>query len=71
MAISPAKERSRPPRGFSVDTAHIEYIKHKSFIVWTESQVKGMDGPQVVRQVAAGFKLALPLVKWLREAVRA
>ena len=62
---------SRPPKGFTVDTPHIEYIKHKSFIVWTESPVKGMDGPAVAAQVAAGFKLALPLVKWLREAVKA
>ncbi len=60
----------RPPKGYDTDTPHIEYIKQKSFIVWTEVPVKGLDGAKLVAQIAQGFKLALPLVLWLREAVK-
>jgi len=61
---------ARPPKGFAADLAHIEYIKQKSFIVWTETSVKGMDGARLRKHVAEGFKEALPLVQWLRGAVK-
>ena len=59
---------SRPPKGFAADTPHIEYIKQKSFIVWTETPVKGLDGEGLRKHVADGFKRSLPLIRWLREA---
>ena len=60
----------RPPKGYAVDTPHIEFIKQKSFIVWTETPVAGLDAKVLASQVASGLKRTLPLVKWLREAVR-
>ena len=39
---------------------HIEHIKQKSFIVWTETSVKGMDGAKLRKHVADGFREALP-----------
>lgn len=62
--------RVRPPKGYTVATPHIEFIKQKSFIVWTETPVAGLDAQALAGQVASGFKRALALVKWLREAVR-
>ncbi len=61
---------ARPPKGFDGKLKHIENIKQKSFIVWTESSVKGMDGAAVRKHVADGFREALPLVQWLREATK-
>ena len=61
---------ARPPKGYSVDTPHIEYIRQKSFIVSTETSVKGLDSASLAMQVANGFRRLLPLVKWLREAVK-
>lgn len=60
----------RPPKGYEKDTLHIEYIKQKSFIVWTEVRVKGLDGAKLKQRIAEGFKLSLPLVLWLRAAVK-
>ena len=60
----------RPPKGYAADTPHIETIKQKSFIVWTEVPVKGMDAAKVLQVIASGFKLSLPLVLWLREVTK-
>ena len=65
-----AGKLARPPKGYAADTPHIEYIKQKSFIVWTEVPLKGMDAAKVKQTIAAGFKLSLPLVLWLREVVK-
>lgn len=59
---------SRPPKGFDADAPHIEYIKMKSFIVWTETSLKKKIPTDLAKEVAAGFKNAYPLVAWLREA---
>ena len=61
---------ARPPKGYAADTPHIEYIKQKSFIVWTEVPVKGMVAAKVLQAIASGFKLSLPLVLWLREVTK-
>ena len=61
---------ARPPKGYTVDTPHIEYIRQKSFIVSTETSVKGLDSASLATQVANGFRCSLALVKWLREAVK-
>ncbi len=60
----------RPPKGYDNDTPHIEYIKQKSFIVWTEVPVKGLDGAKLTQRIVEGFKLSLPLVLWLRGVVK-
>ena len=58
----------RPPKGYSVDDEHIEFIKMKSFFVWTEVELKLNSPEQLVPDLAAGLKDALPLVEWLRQA---
>ena len=58
----------RPPKGFDADVPHIEYIKMKSFIVWTETSIKKSVPADLGKEVVAGFKDAYPLVAWLREA---
>lgn len=58
----------RPPKGFDADVPHIEYIKMKSFIVWTETSIKKKIPADLVKEVVAGFKDAYPLVAWLRQA---
>jgi uncharacterized protein (TIGR02453 family) len=61
----------RPPKGFDAGTPHIEVIKQKSFIVWREWPVKGMTTEKLLKEIDTGFKASLPLVKWLRETVKA
>jgi len=61
---------ARPPKGFAADAPHLEYLKQKSFIMVRELPVKGMTSERLLGEVAAGFKASLPLVKWLREAVK-
>ena len=58
----------RPPKGFDADAEHIEFIKLKSFFVWTELELD-LNAPELLLpQLAAGLKDALPLVNWLRGA---
>jgi len=59
---------TRPPKGFDADAPNIEYVKHKSFIVWTETSLKKKIPADLGKELAAGFKDAYPLVAWLREA---
>lgn len=58
----------RPPKGFDADAPHIEYIKMKSFIAWTERSVKKKIPANLAKELVAGFKDAYPLVIWLRQA---
>jgi uncharacterized protein (TIGR02453 family) len=58
----------RPPKGFDAAAEHIEYIKLKSFFVWTEVDLKLDDPDALVPDLARGLKNALPLVNWLRGA---
>lgn len=56
----------RPPKGFDPDHPHIEYLKLKSFFVWTEVKLK-LNAPELlVPQLAGAFKDAFTLVAWLR-----
>jgi uncharacterized protein (TIGR02453 family) len=59
---------ARPPKGFDVDTPHIEYVKMKSFIVWTETSIEKKIPADLGKEVLAGFKDAYPLIDWLRQA---
>ncbi|MBY0573410.1 MAG: DUF2461 domain-containing protein [Undibacterium sp.] len=56
----------RPPKGYDPEHTHIEYLKLKSMMVWTECPLSGMLGEDVEAKLLAGFKDALPLVTWLR-----
>ena len=58
----------RPPKGFDADDPHIEYIKNKSFIVWTETSLKPTIPADIGKDIVAAFKDAYPLVAWLRQA---
>lgn len=58
----------RPPKGFAADAEHIEFIKLKSFFVWTEVELQLNEPDKLLGQVAAGLKHAYPLVAWMREA---
>lgn len=58
----------RPPKGFDVDTPHIEYLKMKSFIVWKETSLKQEVSADLAKEILAGFRHAYPLVAWLRQA---
>lgn len=59
---------TRPPKGFDADVPHIEYVKMKSFIVWTETNIKKAIPADLSKDIVAGFKDAFPLVAWLRLA---
>jgi uncharacterized protein (TIGR02453 family) len=56
----------RPPKGYDPGHPHIEYLKLKSFFVWTEVKLKLNAPDQLVPQLAATFKDAYALVAWLR-----
>lgn len=58
----------RPPKGFSADEAHIEFLKHKSYIVWAECQLDDMYEEETRKKIITSFKAAYPLVTWLRAA---
>jgi uncharacterized protein (TIGR02453 family) len=56
----------RPPKGYDPEHRHIEYLKLKSFFVWTEVKLK-LNAPELlVPQLAGAFKEAFALVTWLR-----
>jgi uncharacterized protein (TIGR02453 family) len=56
----------RPPKGFDPAHQHIDYLKLKSFFVWTEVDLALNAPEQLVPQLARGFKDAFALVTWLR-----
>ena len=58
---------TRPPKGFEADAPHIEYIKMKSFMAWTERSLKKKIPAELATELVAGFKAAYPLVSWLRQ----
>ena len=58
----------RPPKGYDAEHPHIEQLKLKNFMVWTECSIVDMDATQIQAMLLKGFKNALPLVIWLRAA---
>ena len=56
----------RPPKGFDPAHPHVEYLKLKSFFVWTEVKLELNAPEKLVPQLARGFKDASALVSWLR-----
>lgn len=59
----------RPPKGFDAEHPHIEQIKLKNFMVWTECPLDGMDAEQLLQTLSKGYRSAYPLVSWLRAVV--
>jgi uncharacterized protein (TIGR02453 family) len=57
---------SRPPKGFDPEHPLIDYLKHKSYIVWTETSIKKKIPADLGKDLVAAFKDAYPLVTWLR-----
>jgi uncharacterized protein (TIGR02453 family) len=64
--LQPEDKLQRPPKGFDPDHPHVEYLKLKSFFVWTEVKLK-LNAPELVLpQLLDGFRDANALVTWLR-----
>jgi uncharacterized protein (TIGR02453 family) len=59
---------TRPPKGFDADAPHIESIKLKSFIAWSETSLKKKIPANLEKELIAAFKDAYPLITWLRQA---
>jgi uncharacterized protein (TIGR02453 family) len=59
----------RPPRGYDPGHEHIEDLKHKSFYVMTEEQAALARSPELVDEVAAAFRAAAGLNRFLAEAL--
>ena len=58
---------SRPPKGFDPEHPLIDYLKHKSYIVWTETSIKKKIPADLGKDLAVAFQDAYPLVTWLRQ----
>ena len=58
---------ARPPKGFAPDAPHIDYIKQKSFVVWTEKPVRTATARRWRRRSSPGSSCR-SLIRWLREA---
>lgn len=56
----------RPPKGYDPAHPHIEYLKLKSFFLWTEVKLKLNAPDELVPQLARAYKDAFALVEWLR-----
>lgn len=56
----------RPPKGFDPDHPHVDYLKLKSFFVWTEVDLDLNAPDRLVPRLAQGFQDAYALVAWLR-----
>ena len=59
----------RPPRGFDPGHKHIEDLKRKSFYVMTEAEPELMKSPELVTTVAAAFRAASGLNRFVTEAL--
>ncbi|MEZ5994300.1 MAG: DUF2461 domain-containing protein [Hyphomonadaceae bacterium] len=62
---------SRPPKGFAPDHPMIEDLKRKSFFVMHDSSETDAASPKFVDAVAAAYKDAAPVMRFLCEAVDA
>jgi uncharacterized protein (TIGR02453 family) len=61
----------RPPKGFSEDSPVIEYLKLKSFTVYTEyKKDKLITSKEFPKTVIKDFKAMFPLVDYLRRVLR-
>jgi len=59
---------ARLPKGFEEHGELADYLKHKSFIVWSETSLKRKLPEDLAADLLAGFRDGWPLVAWLRQA---
>lgn len=59
---------ARLPKGFEDHAELGDVLKHKSFMVWTETSLKKNLPQDMAAEILAGFRDAYPLVAWLRQA---
>jgi uncharacterized protein (TIGR02453 family) len=59
----------RPPRGFDPEHRHIEDLKRKSFFLMTEADPDLLNSPELINQVAAAFRAASRLNRFVTEAL--
>ena len=59
----------RPPRGFDKDHQHIEDLKKKSFFLTRSVSMKLVKSSDIVDEVAASYKAAMPLMRFLAKAI--
>jgi uncharacterized protein (TIGR02453 family) len=64
--LQPEGKLQRPPKGVDPQHEHIEYLKLKSFFVWTEVDLELNAPEKLVPMLARGLKDATALVTWLR-----
>ena len=58
----------RLPKGFEADAPHQEALKLKSFVAWRELSVRKLSPSALPDLLVEDFRVAAPLVKWLRAA---
>ena len=58
---------TRPPKGFDLDSPHLEFVKLKNFIAWKETSLRANFSIDLRSALADDFKNVLPLVQWLRQ----
>ena len=59
----------RPPRGFDKEHQHIVDLKRKSFFLMRSVTMKTAKSKDIVEEVAATYKAAMPLMKFLAKAL--
>jgi len=59
----------RPPRGFDAEHRHIDDLRKKSFFVAVETPAKQALEAGFIDEVAAGFRLAAPMVRFISGAL--
>jgi uncharacterized protein (TIGR02453 family) len=64
--LQPEDKLQRPPKGIDPAHPHVEYLKLKSYFVWTEVALDLNAPDKLAPQLAQGFKDASALVSWLR-----
>jgi uncharacterized protein (TIGR02453 family) len=57
------------PKGYDKDHKHIELLKLKNFVAWSELPDKVMKAKDADKQIAEGFKAMYPMIQFLRKAV--
>ena len=60
----------RPPKGFSADTPHIDAIKQRHYFAMIEVKIGKRPPKDLAGDLADYFRDLLPLMNWLREAVK-
>ena len=61
---------ARPPKGYTSDLPHIEYIKNRHFLCETSINLNKRVPKDLAGEIAENFEAGKPLVVWLRDAVK-